>query len=228
MREVQLDQRKIAGAQPPQQIAEWPFDAASRLFAHQHPGSLASRPQSNRSHRIAVGTSKRSSEAMVSFWEPADKLLVSAADPIRVWFVSKIMETAARNRVPEDVLIVEDEPIIALDVEDTLLGFGVKTVRTAGSVAKALEMIVARPPDFALLDVELVCEKSFAIAERLEALAIPFAFVTGYGADVRLPAVFADTPRLPKPYSTTALKVVLKGRSDDGVNCRPAPRALAI
>src|SRR5712664_4099077 len=89
---------------------------------------------------------------------------------------------------------------------------GVKTVRTAGSVAGALKMIADRPPDFAPLDVGLVREKSFAIAERLEALKIPFVFVTGYGADVRLPPALAGKPRLPKPYSTDALEAVLKGR----------------
>ena len=66
--------------------------------------------------------------------------------------------------LPNDVLIVEDDPLIALDFEDTILGFGVKTVRTAGNVARALEMIADRAPDFALLDVGLVREKSFAIA----------------------------------------------------------------
>ena len=115
--------------------------------------------------------------------------------------------------MPNDVLIVEDDPIIALDFEDTLLGFGVKTVRTAGSVAKALALIDQQPPDFALLDVSLIREKSFAVAERLEALKIPFAFVTGYGADARLPAAFSDKPRLPKPYSTDALLALLQ-RSD--------------
>src|SRR3981081_2136252 len=96
-----------------------------------------------------------------------------------------------RAALPNDVLIVEDDPLIALDFEDRLLGFGVKSVRTAGSVAKALEMIADRAPDFALLDVGLVREKSFAIAERLEVLKVPFVFVTGYGADVRLPPAFA-------------------------------------
>ena len=90
------------------------------------------------------------------------------------------MKPASSAGMPDDVLIVEDDPIIALDFEDTLLGFGVKRVRSAGSVAKALELIAMRAPDFALLDVGLVREKSFAIAERLEALKIPFAFVTGY------------------------------------------------
>jgi CheY-like chemotaxis protein len=107
-------------------------------------------------------------------------------------------------------LIVEDDPIIALDLEDRILGFGVKTVRSAASVARALEMIAERAPDFALLDVSLVREKSFAIAERLEALQIPFAFVTGHGTDVRLPPAFAHRPKLPKPYSTPALQALLR------------------
>jgi CheY-like chemotaxis protein len=69
-----------------------------------------------------------------------------------------IMDPALSDGMPIDVLIVEDDPIIALDFEDTIRGFGVKTVRSAGSVARALEMIAERPPDFALLDVGLVRE----------------------------------------------------------------------
>src|SRR6201999_4654125 len=107
------------------------------------------------------------------------------------------MESADPLRVPADVLIVEDDPIIALDFEDTILSLGVKTVRSAGSVAAALELIAARPPDFAFLDVGLAREKSFDVAEKLDALGIPFVFVTGYGAD-KVPPAFADRPRLPK------------------------------
>jgi CheY-like chemotaxis protein len=136
--------------------------------------------------------------------------------------VSETMETTPSDGLsawPRDVLIVEDDPIIALDFEDTILGLGVKEVRTAGNVASALDMIAERAPDFVLLDVGLVREKSFAVAERLEALQIPFVFVTGYGADVRLPAAFAHRPRLPKPCSTDALEAVLKQhRSGDGAN----------
>jgi CheY-like chemotaxis protein len=127
-------------------------------------------------------------------------------------FVSEMMDVSA-DRVPDDVLIVEDDLIIALDFEETILGFGVKTVRTVGNVSRALEMIADRAPDFALLDVGLVREKSFAVAERLDELQIPFAFVTGYGADVGLPAAFAHTPRLPKPCTADALAAVVKRSS---------------
>ena len=126
------------------------------------------------------------------------------------------MEPTPPDRMPDDVLIVEDDPIIALGFEDTILSFGVKTVRTAGGVARALHMIAERAPDFALLDVGLVRENSFAVAERLEALNIRFVFVTGYGAEVRLPPAFADRPRLTKPCSSDALQALLAGRAVDG------------
>jgi CheY-like chemotaxis protein len=122
------------------------------------------------------------------------------------------MKPASIVGMPDDVLIVEDDPIIALGLEDIILGFGVKTMRSASSVAKALEMIAERAPDFALLDVGLVREKSFAVAERLEALKVPFAFVTGYGADSGFPAAFAGRPRLAKPCSPESLEAVLKRR----------------
>ena len=122
------------------------------------------------------------------------------------------MDRASSEGMPSDVLVVEDDPIIAIDFEATILDFGVKTVRIAANVADALDMIADRPPEFALLDVSLIREKSFAVAERLEALKIPFAFVTGYGADAALPAAFAAKPRLPKPCSTDALQALLKNR----------------
>jgi|SRR3569832_367739 CheY-like chemotaxis protein len=111
-----------------------------------------------------------------------------------------------------DVLIVEDDPIIALGFEDTLLTLGVPLVRVAANVAAALQMIEDRRPDFALLDVGLARGKSFAVAERLAALGIPFAFATGYGAD-RVPPEFTDRPRLTKPCTTEALAAVLRSKA---------------
>lgn len=126
------------------------------------------------------------------------------------------MEPAFIDGMPNDVLVVEDDPILALDFEDTILRFGVKTVRTVANVARALQMIADQAPDFALLDISLVYEKSYAIAERLEALKVPFAFVTGYSTEVALPIAFADRPRLPKPFAIEALQAVLQHRSGGG------------
>ena len=124
------------------------------------------------------------------------------------------MDPASDDGMPSDVLVVEDDPIIALDYEDTVLAFGVKRVRIAATVARALELIDQNLPEFALLDVGLIREKSFAVAERLDALGIPYAFITGYGADGTLPAEFVSKPRLPKPCSSDALLAMLKSRGN--------------
>ena len=74
--------------------------------------------------------------------------------------------------VPGDVLIVEDDAIIALDFEQTVAEFGVTSVRIASSVARALAMIAERVPDFALLDIglsrgkELCCRQAAGSAEN--------------------------------------------------------------
>jgi two-component SAPR family response regulator len=114
--------------------------------------------------------------------------------------------------MPEDVLLVEDDLIIALDVEETILRLGARTVRTASSVARALALIEERKPDFALLNISLGHETSLAIAERLTALEIPFGFLTGYGARATPLERFQDKPKLSKPYSTEALETLLRTR----------------
>jgi CheY-like chemotaxis protein len=127
------------------------------------------------------------------------------------------MKSAFTDGMPNDVLIVEDDPIIALDFEETIRGLGVKMVRTVASVARALQVIAEQAPDFALLDVGLAYEKSYAVAERLQALKVPFAFVTGYSTEVKLPTAFANQPRLPKPFTTEALQAALQQHTGDGV-----------
>lgn len=119
--------------------------------------------------------------------------------------------------LPNDVLIVEDDALIALDAQETLLEIGVKSVRTSASVARALNMIRERVPDFALLDVGLIREKSFAVAERLETLKVPFVFATGYSDATAFPPQFAERPTLNKPYQREALLAVLSNWRGGGL-----------
>ena len=119
------------------------------------------------------------------------------------------MEPVSTGGLPADVLIVEDDALLRLDLEDTIQRLGVTSVRSAGNAALALQLIAEREPNLALLDVSLVREKSFAIAERLAELGIPFVFVTGYGAG-KVPDAFADRLRLTKPWSTEMLQTVLR------------------
>lgn len=118
--------------------------------------------------------------------------------------------------LPSDVLVVEDDTLIAMDATETIGGFGVGSVRTARDVASALQLIAERAPDFVLLDVGLIREKSFAVAEQLERQKIPFVFVTGYSGSVGVPAAFAHYPVLRKPYLRDELLETLRKWRDQG------------
>lgn len=97
------------------------------------------------------------------------------------------------------VLIVEDEPLIAMSLEDALLDQGVTCLGPAGSVSTALQMIEAGGFDIALLDVNLRGERVDAVADRLAAAGIPFIFTTGHGAE-GLPEAHRARPVIGKPF----------------------------
>ncbi|WP_422010647.1 HWE histidine kinase domain-containing protein [Reyranella sp.] len=117
---------------------------------------------------------------------------------------------ASAADLPKDVLIVEDNMIIALDAESSILRAGVETVRVASSVAQAMQTIASRPPDFALLDINLGRETSFVVAEHLDSLGIPFVFTTGYGEDIAFPPKLLGIPRIRKPYTGDALLMSMR------------------
>ena len=109
------------------------------------------------------------------------------------------------GKLPADVLLVEDNMIIALEAEDMLRRLGVASVRAARGVADAMALINQRGPDFALLDVNLGDETSFPVADRLAESGAPFAFVSGYGEQAVFPERFAAVKRIMKPYSAQTL-----------------------
>jgi len=111
--------------------------------------------------------------------------------------------------LPSSVLLVEDHMLIALDTEGMLRELGIADVRTATDAAGALRALDQSTPDFVLLDVNLGGATSFAVAERLTALGVAFAFATGYSEQVMFPPAFRDVPKLRKPYSNEAIRHVL-------------------
>jgi CheY-like chemotaxis protein len=102
---------------------------------------------------------------------------------------------------PSRILIVEDEPLIAMMLEDFLDVLDRQVVGTADTVAGALAHIGEAPVDAAILDVNLRGgEKSTPVAEALAARDIPFVFATG-GTEEGLDERFRDRPRLLKPFT---------------------------
>ncbi|MEX6504932.1 response regulator [Jiella sp. M17.18] len=106
------------------------------------------------------------------------------------------------------VLIVEDEPIIAIDLEEIVLNSVAADVVLASNAAEALRQVEAGV-DFVLLDVNLgrEDETSLPLAHRLMQEHIPFCFVSG--SLERLPATFRCVPKIAKPYRTRDVESVL-------------------
>lgn len=101
----------------------------------------------------------------------------------------------------ESILLVEDSLIIALDAEDILKRLGARQVVTAGTVEGALDAIKTSRPTMAMLDINLGDRTSFAIADRLHELGIPFLFATGYGEQAQLPPDHEGRTVVQKPYT---------------------------
>jgi CheY-like chemotaxis protein len=103
------------------------------------------------------------------------------------------------------VLVVDDEPLIAMMVEDWLLELACEPVGPAGSAEDALALIAGGPLDAAILDVSLRGHDSFAVAAALRERAVPFVFATGHGRD-RIAEPFRDTPTVLKPYNFESVR----------------------
>lgn len=106
------------------------------------------------------------------------------------------------------ILVVEDESILAMLLEDFLADLGYAVPALASTVASALAIIDTQDIHFAILDINLGGEKSFPIADALEARGIPFIFMSGYGI-AGVPERLRDRHILQKPYGADALKQAL-------------------
>ncbi|MDF7774720.1 response regulator [Sphingomonas sp. AOB5] len=100
------------------------------------------------------------------------------------------------------VLVVEDEPVVAMCLEDILEGLGCITIGPASRLSEGLALAEAGGLDAAILDINLGGERSTGIAEALNGQGIPFAFASGYGA---APDGFEDRPLIEKPYREAAI-----------------------
>lgn len=97
-------------------------------------------------------------------------------------------------------LIVEDQLLIAIDLQQILESAGMRVLDTVTSTREALHFLSREAPDVAVLDVNLGNETSETIAIKLKQSGKPFLFATGYGDDGIIPASFSDVPVVRKPY----------------------------
>jgi CheY-like chemotaxis protein len=108
------------------------------------------------------------------------------------------------------ILIVEDEPFIALTLEDMLSELGFTVAGTVAQVPEALAFLQAENPiDAALLDVNIGSQKIDPVADLLAERACPFVFTTGYGRS-GVPAAHNTRAVVQKPFRLEEIAAALQ------------------
>lgn len=102
------------------------------------------------------------------------------------------------------VFVVEDEFLLAMQIEQELLSRGCSMIGPFGKLSEAIDAAPRHQFDLALLDVNLSGEMVYPLADELMRQRIPFVLVSGYGAS-NIPERFRAAPRVPKPYDPKAL-----------------------
>ena len=106
------------------------------------------------------------------------------------------------------ILVVEDEPLVAMNLSKSLVELGFSVVGPYSTLAKAATAAVETEVDAALLDVNLSGQTVYPVAEILASKNVPFAFITGYGTEA-LPSKYANAPVLQKPVDQRTLQNLL-------------------
>ena len=114
----------------------------------------------------------------------------------------------ARENPPWRILVIEDEPMISIDVQDILLDAGFQIAGVAARLDKALHLIEHAVFDAALVDANLAGESATPAAEALTTRGVPFIVLSGYSPEQQ-PQELRAAPFIAKPCQSSRLVEML-------------------
>jgi DNA-binding NtrC family response regulator len=107
---------------------------------------------------------------------------------------------------PLRILVVEDEGLIALNLELILRRFGCEIVGPISEVDDIVNAVRTHRPDGAFLDVNLRGRKVFDVLPEMIGLGIPCVLSSGYDDPMLFPPAYRNMPRIAKPFDEIALR----------------------
>lgn len=144
---------------------------------------------------------------MTNLSSSTPSLYAASANPSRGSLFGTSHETEPGERLlGKRVLIVEDEALLAMELEFALLDEGAEVIGPALSLEAALRLIEAGPAiDCALLDVDLGGRDVYPAAHLLAQKGIPIVFHTGHGSPRELAQLFPGSETVLKPSRMATL-----------------------
>jgi PAS domain S-box-containing protein len=148
---------------------------------------------------------------------------MAVLNPIGSVRLPGVMSKAADRKPPRNadllsgvrVLIVEDEALLALEIQELLQSAGSTVIGTFSDLTRAGQAAQREAIDVAVLDTNLNGEMVYPLADDLVVRGIPFVFVTGYGTS-NLPERFRSMPQVAKPFDPTSLTDELQRMMSQG------------
>jgi DNA-binding response OmpR family regulator len=125
-------------------------------------------------------------------------------------------------------LVVEDEPVVALELETLLTEEGAQVIGPATNVEEGLRLVQNEAITSALLDVRLGRETVAPVAKALQRRGIPFVFYTGQTESDAVRREWPDVVCLDKPATSLSLiRAIerLKGEPEGEVRAPREPRS---
>lgn len=110
----------------------------------------------------------------------------------------------------DTVLVVEDEVLVAMDLEDMLYDLGFREVVLCNSVETARQTLADRVFEYAVFDLNLDGKSSVPLIEMVLPLETRIVVASGYDAN-SMPLPDPDIPRIIKPYKAVELERALLG-----------------
>ncbi len=102
-------------------------------------------------------------------------------------------------------MLVEEEALIAMDMEQLCYDHGAARVTSFGTLSDAAAHAASAPVDAAILDIRLQGQWATELGHTLAARRVPFIFATSYTDAEPIFSEFPGTAIVPKPYSDTEL-----------------------
>ncbi len=107
------------------------------------------------------------------------------------------------------ILVVEDQSLVAMEVQDWLEKAGASVAGPVGRLERALNKAETESVDAALLDIDLNGLQCWPVADALRRRGIPFVFTTGFSLDIVMPDRFEGHRAIAKPYKEADILAAL-------------------
>ena len=191
---------------------------------HAFVNAFTSRLEDSRAQEASLGkTAARSLAALtpkarqafllvsVEEFSKAEAAQILDASPARIEQLLKEAGSEISRQIATDVLIIEDEPLIAIDLQRLLTDLGHRVTSVARSHKDAVKAAASKRPGLVLADIRLEGGSSGldAVNEMLQSFTVPVVFITAYPEELMTGRRPEPTFLITKPFRDDAVKAII-------------------